>query len=608
MPIPPHYLAAGLAWLALVAVADRLAGARRRAALRCVAGVATFAVGLAMLQRLVFGGTFALDVAKGAIAAAAFAAVLYERHRASAGRPIGARTKKAVGLGLAAAAVAAYFAGAAFSFRQGFHVWEQYHYFVGSKYFRELGYDGLYRCAAVAQDELGRVRTVGELTGMPTVIDLRGEVRRPGRLIRNLGVDNTLVPAATALADPEACRSRFSAARWEAFKGDVRFFRLAAGPEAWEQMQRDHGYNPPPGWTLAGSAVANLRSAGMAWQRALGMIDAAFLMATFGALWWAFGWRACAAGSVFWGCQAFSPYYWTGGAFLRQDWLFWLVLSVCLARRRWFALSGAALAYASLLRVFPVLLAIGWAVAAASHFARHGRLAPEHRRMAVGALAAAAVLVPLSMAAAGAGSYAAFYRHTIQLHARTQLTNNMGLPVALAHGAGAGAQPGRLEHTRDERLADPVDAWKRVREERMERMRPALWLAAALTLAWFTRVLWRVRRTWMALSLAQLWPAVLLPLTCYYYSFLLLTAPLTRARRALELPLFALAAASQAVWWAFWWNDDRYAALSLLSLVFCYGVVASFARRRRPARERVRGLPNRAAAYAAPAPASLTRA
>ena len=33
------------------------------------------------------------------------------------------------------------------------------------------------------------------------------------------------------------------------------------------------------------------------------------------------------------GCQLPAEYLWTGGAFLRQDWLFWLVISACLARK-----------------------------------------------------------------------------------------------------------------------------------------------------------------------------------------------------------------------------------------------------------------------------------
>jgi len=585
MPIPTTYLIAGAAWLALLAAGDRLAPARLRTDLRYAAAVATFTAAVAALQRLVFGGSFALDVARAAIAAAATACVLYERGRDRAGRPVAHRVRRRVGTALAAAAVASWFAGAAFSFRAGFHVWEQYHYFVGARYFRELGYDGLYRCAAVAMDEMGPVQAAGA----SPAADLRAEVRAPERLIRNLGADNLLVPATAALADPGACRRRFAPARWEAFKADVRFFRMAAGAKDWERMQQDHGFNPPPGWLVAGGPLAGLRPAGGAWQVALGMLDGALLLGMLGALAWAFGWRVCAVGAVFWGTQAFSPFYWTGGAFLRYDWLFLVVAAACLARRRWYAAAGAAVAYAALLRVFPALFALGWVVAAAAHLLRTGRVAPAHRRIVLGAAAAIAVLVPLSAAVAGWDAWPAFRRHTIELHARTPLSNNMGLPVVLAHGlVGSGPGSGRLKYTRDDRLAEPVAPWKEARAERTARTRPVLWLLAAVALAGFVRALRRARRPWTALALSHLWPAVLLPLSCYYYAFLVLAAPLTRARRTLEAPLLALAAASQLAAYAFWWTDDRFAAESVLALAFCCAALAAFTPGRRGARERVR--------------------
>ena len=603
MPIPPKYLIAGLAWLALLIALDRAVGARRRVAFRCAAGAVTLPIALAALQRLVFGGTVWMDVAKVAIAGAACAYVAYERHRARAGQPVARGRKRAAGVALAFAAVAAYFSGAAYGYREFFHVWDQYHYFVGGKYFRELGYDGLYRCAAVAQDELGRVTVPGPLTGLPTRIDLAAEVRRPGRLIRNLGADNELISVSAALANPRECRDRFSTERWEAFKADVAFFRLAAGPDTWEQMQRDHGYNPPPGWGIAGGLLASLRPASTGWQQALAMIDVAYLLATFAALGWAFGWRVMAVGAVWWGTQAFSPFYWTGGGFLRQDWLFWTVFAACLARKRYPALAGASLAYAAMLRVFPALLAMGWGVMAVAHLARTGRMADEHRRALAGGLIALALLVPLGVLAAGrADAYPAFYRHTVRVHAATPITNNMGLPVVLSHGVGSGLESGRLRYLRDDAAPDPLRQWKQVRETRAERMKPVLWLAVAVTLAWFAGALRYVRRAWIGLGLSQVWPAVLLPLTCYYYSFLLLTAPLTRARRSLELPFLALAAASHFVWSAFWWNDDRYAALSVLALAFTFVVLAAFTRGRRPARERVRGTSPSTAAPVLPTP------
>ena len=66
-----------------------------------------------------------------------------------------------------------------------------------------------------------------------------------------------------------------------------------------------------------------------------------------------------AVATVFWGCNAPANFYWTGGAFLRQDWIFLLVASLCLLRKRWFFLAGAALTWSMLLRIFPGMFILG---------------------------------------------------------------------------------------------------------------------------------------------------------------------------------------------------------------------------------------------------------
>jgi hypothetical protein len=58
---------------------------------------------------------------------------------------------------------------------------------------------------------------------------------------------------------------------------------------------------------------------------------------------------------------------------------------------------------------------------------------------------------------------------------------------------------------------------------------------------------------------------------------MIITAPLTRARRQLEIPLLGLAAVSQLVWGAFGPWDDKSALMTLLSLLFCYALVCWFA-------------------------------
>lgn len=516
-------------------------------------------------------------VAKAMLAGLAIACVVYEGHRRRRGRPLSEAAKRFAGLVLAVAAVLCYFNGFKYTYPPYWHHSDLYHYYMGAKYFPELRYDGLYQCAAVAQDQLGTVAWKQEATGQRFRLDMSGEVRRPEKRIRNLGKDNLLVPLGDLLEHPDRCLSRFSPERWSAFKDDVAFFRIVADKAYWEGMQQDHGYNPPPAWTILGSLLSNLRPASARYLQILASLDLLYLAGAFAMVWWAFGWRVFAVAVIFWGCQAAAPASWTAGAFLRQDWFFYLIASACLARKRWFKLAGASIVYAGLLRIFPILIIAGWLVVAGAYVIRRGRVARSHRDALIGGLLAAAVIVPVSLSVVGLGAYREFYTHTLRIHDRTPLTNHMGLPVLIAHEFwGAGSS--RMEYTVDQRRADPLEVWKRVRGERYDRYRWLGYGIIAISGVFFVGVVRRVRPLWIAGGLGQVLIVLGAQLTSYYYSFLVLSALLTKARPRLEVPLFAFVILSQLVFWMLPWNDDRYAALTLISLLLCYGLLLAFRR------------------------------
>jgi len=520
-------------------------------------------------------------MAKALVAGVAIGCVVYEGRRLRRGRPVSEASRRFAALVLTAAAVLCYFNGFAYTYPPYWHHSDLYHYYMGAKYFPELRYDGLYRCAAVAQDQLGSVAWKNEATGQRFRLDMSSEVRRPEQRIRNLGGDNLLVPLGDTLEHPDRCTSRFSPGRWSAFKDDVAFFRIVADKAYWDGMQQDHGYNPPPAWTILGSFFANLRPASARSMQVLASLDIIYLVGAFAMVWWAFGWRVFAVAVIFWGCQAAAPAPWTAGAFLRQDWFFCLIASACLARRRWFRLAGASIVYAALLRIFPILIVTGWLTVAGAYVIRRGRVARSHRDVLAGGLLAAAVIVPLSLYVAGSSSYREFYSHTLRIHDRTPLTNHMGLPVLISHEFGGAAGSSRMEYSVDQKLADPFETWKRMRGERYDRYRWLGFVIAVISGGFFIWVVRRLRSLWIAGCLGQVFIILGAQLTSYYYSFLVLSALLTGARRRLEVPLFAFVILSQLVFWMLPWNDDRYAILTLLSLLFCYGLLLGFLRRPR---------------------------
>lgn len=623
MTLSPAYVVAvavGVAaYLAAIYAADRAISPSSRVLFRYfVAGVSVVGYFIALggidlgplswpglIAKGVMDRARAVDITKAMLAIGAAGAVFYEQQRAGQRRPVAERWKRFVGITLGLAAIVAYFDGFKPGYPRFYHRHDQYHYYLGSKYFKELGYDGLYKCTVIAEDELGAVQFQDEDhigTGRSR-IDLSKEVRHPDWKIRNLGGDNLLMPVTEVLAHPEVCKKSFSPERWQAYKADVLYFRLAADKKYWEGFQHDHGYNPPPVWTMGGWAIASLYPAGtmfnlpvlgkVVWLQLLASLDVVYLALMFVAIAWAFGWRVFAVSAIFWGTQSSAPILWTYGAFLRQDWLFWLVFSACLARKRWFMASGAAMVYAGLLRVFPGIAVIGWLFVVGFQVYRHKNLTRPQWRMLAGGTLAAALLIPASVKVAGADSYKEFYRHTLEVHDRTPLTNHMGLRVLISQklpfeipalGIGTGEKSGRMKYTKDDKLTDPFDLWKRMRNERYAKFKAVGYAIVLASLIYFAFVARRLKSMWMAQCLAQVFIILMSQLTSYYYAFMILMGPLTKAKRSLEAPLFGFAALSQFVFIIFYWNDDKYWALTFISLLFCYGVLCSFL----PAAERAK--------------------
>src|SRR6185369_2441347 len=115
---------------------------------------------------------------------------------------------------------------------------------------------------------------------------------------------------------------------------------------------------------------------------------------------------------------------WTEGAFLRQDWLFWLVAAACFSRKRWFYAAGASIVYAGLLRIFPGLAVIGWLVVAGAYLVKHKHLYEPHKKALIGGVVAAAILIPASIYVTTGKlnkegfkeSYVSFAEHTLHVH------------------------------------------------------------------------------------------------------------------------------------------------------------------------------------------------
>ena len=305
---------------------------------------------------------------------------------------------------------------------------------------------------------------------------------------------------------------------------------------------------------------------------ALALLDAGYFAGMLAVVWWAFGWRILAVGLLVFATNFPSRFGWTGGSFLRWDWLFFLVASVCCLRKGRSLLGGLALGYATLLRVFPGFALLGPLLALALAARAHGPMSEAtrpYRRLVAGVLLAAAALVPVSLWTAGGLAeglrvYAGFLHNSVK-HVETPLANYMGLRTVLAYRPSEVAR-----HLRDDRFFAPWKRWSESRREAARQMRP---VHVALGLGILILLALAVRRAepWMTLSLGSTLIAVGPELTCYYYSFILAVALLHARQDAVGPLLLGVTAVSQAMalppihGWLIW-PDEVYTFISAVTV------------------------------------------
>lgn len=512
-----------------------------------------------------------------------------ERRGGAAGAVQGSRAKAprlrrlgdALLLALAVVSLAAWWNLFRFHFDSYVHTWDTWHYDVGAKYFRELGYTGLYEATAAAEIELGLSDDVA------------------ARRLRNL-VTNRLESTGRVLSDPRAPKARFSPERWASFLKDIAWFRGLMSRQRWAEMQEDHGYNATPVWGIAGSLLANLGPSEYTVPFLL-LLDPLLLVLVWVAVFWAFDWRSASVAAIWWGTNYPARFWWNGGSFLRMDWLFFMVLGICLLRKARPAGAGFALAYAALLRIFPGFVLAGLVLRALVRMVTTRSLAPtsEEKRLAAGAALAIALLVPVATLVAGGVSCWPGFVENSRKHLATPLTNNMGLRTILSFTG-----RGRAVYTRDFHLEDPFGAWK---EARLAAFASRRLVYAALLLGFVALLSRAVTKleTWEAAVLSAGLIFFAAELTCYYYSAFLVLGFLWRRRRLLGIGLLALSFATLVVPFELDWDDDRFTVISVL--VLAYLVAATLLAVRPPEPEPVAPLGRAGSLVSSPRPKSKKR-
>jgi hypothetical protein len=294
---------------------------------------------------------------------------------------------------------------------QNFHAHDCYHYYFGSKYLKEWGYDGMYLATVSALEEIGREEP-RKAIHFDRIRDLRGSAHFLRR--------DEFVPLIPAV------RARFSTERWSALKKDLSFLReKTMDNKWWSGVVLDSGFNPPPSYAVMSSAVSNRVPFTESTWKWVGAFDFALLAAGIVTMGFAIGPVAALFTPVVLGNAPITTYNWTGGSFLRQLWVFFLMIGLSLlARRRW-AAAGVALGACVASVFFPVFFLFGALVPLAYLYARK-RSHTAVFQVASTAAVTVAILVGLSVARFGTQPWVEWHDR-ISAHADSFFDNHIGL-------------------------------------------------------------------------------------------------------------------------------------------------------------------------------------
>ena len=447
------------------------------------------------------------------------------------------------------------------------HYWDMFHYYIGSKYFPEIGYTRLYACVVRAEAE----------SDDPSV-----RAQAYGRSIRDLKT-NEMVPARSFFLDDTFCKARFSTLRWDGFKKDIEYFhsmfsRARNGNFRWNQAQADHGFNPSPIWVLAGGFISNLIPLSDSALKGITLIDILLLIGSATCLAWAFGLPTASFAVIMCTTSAGADWSWMGGSLLRIDWFFMAILSVCAMKRGHYALAGAALGYAAALRVFPAVFALGPFVGLLyAIYKRQHDLKVGYGKFFVGMVVSVTILAASATAVYGGESLRAFLDNT-QKHAAGISTNNVGLRAVLTYNLDTALREKPLDfnigdpyRTGAENPRTDYRSWVAAKIEAKQKAVPIYIAVVAISLLFFVPAV-ASGGYWQAIALgATFVPFVWSELSSYYYIFLMVVATLFAANQKVAFPLLGIGIVTGVGRLSGMWE---YEISALSSAAYCIGFFA----------------------------------
>ena len=375
------------------------------------------------------------------------------------------------------------------------HQWDQFHYFLNSKYFPELGYDGLYAATLQAQEELFPQFPISAATRDPR--------------------SNQVVPTATLSQHQAEVRARFTPKRWAAFLKDFYYFVNRNGIGYIGKLRLDHGFNGTPAWTFIAGLLSSRLEAKTNTLFWLSMLDVGLLVLMFYTIYRSYGRKSLYLSIILFGLGYGWRFFWSGGSFLRQDWLAALVCGICMLKTKRYTLSGLLLAYAGASRVYPLLFLFAPVVL----FIRSLVLRKNSEwlwPLATGLVVGIILCFDMGSVAGRGMSVWNEFGDNIWLHRNTWLTNNVGLRNVLLYDRNTYHQDWV-----DWGLAEPWVVWQANLYQIQRENAAGITLVISAFIAVLIFTVWQMELDEATiLGVAATFGTLLL--TCYYWGMLLL--------------------------------------------------------------------------------------
>lgn len=258
------------------------------------------------------------------------------------------------------------------------HEWEQFHFYLGAKYQKEVGWFDLYKAAIIADRESTHI-----LDGMRETRDIS--------TFEIVSIDQ-------ALADAPRVRGKFSDERWAEFKSD--WGKMVATNIGWHRVLMDHGNSNSPAWALIAHPIAEIMPLSRSNQTLIGLID----MILMAIMWWfifkSFGERPANVALFIWAAMPIVFDY-LSGSFLRWDWIFCLGMAICCMKREKWATAGALFGFAVATKLFPLFFGVALGIRAIFVVQREKKIPTRYKRFFVGTVASGLAAVLLSAAMFG---------------------------------------------------------------------------------------------------------------------------------------------------------------------------------------------------------------